>query len=74
MAEGLQKSSEKILREGSKSLVCRSNCWNANVFDCVSPVVLKMQGAWGAKDIMNGHFKYVDRVNKMAEGDFELII
>ena len=40
-----------------------------------SPVVLKMQGAWGAKDIMNEFaLEYVDRVNKMAEGDFELII
>ena len=34
-----------------------------------SPVVLKMQGAWGAKDIMNEFaLEYVDRVNKMAEG------
>tara|TARA_B100000575_G_C23142572_1_gene665446 strand:- start:1221 stop:2426 length:1206 start_codon:yes stop_codon:yes gene_type:complete len=34
-----------------------------------SPVVLKMQGAWGAKDIMNEFAQeYVDRVNKMAEG------
>ncbi len=34
-----------------------------------SPIVLKMQGAWGAKDIFNDMaVQYVDRVNQMAEG------
>ena len=34
-----------------------------------SPIVLKMQGAWGAKDIFNDMAQeYVDRVNQMAEG------
>ena len=34
-----------------------------------SPIVLKMQGAWGAKDIFNDMAQeYVDRVNEMAEG------
>jgi TRAP-type mannitol/chloroaromatic compound transport system substrate-binding protein len=34
-----------------------------------SPVVLKMQGAWGAKDIFNDMAQqYVDRVNEMAGG------
>jgi len=34
-----------------------------------SPVVLKMQGAWGAKDIFNEMAEeYVKRVNEMAEG------
>jgi TRAP-type mannitol/chloroaromatic compound transport system substrate-binding protein len=34
-----------------------------------SPVVLKMQGAWGAKDIFNEMAEqYVQRVNEMAEG------
>ena len=34
-----------------------------------SPIVLKMQGAWGAKDIFNDMAEqYVDRVNEMAEG------
>jgi TRAP-type mannitol/chloroaromatic compound transport system substrate-binding protein len=34
-----------------------------------SPVVFKMQGAWGAKDIFNDMAQeYVDRVNEMCEG------
>lgn len=34
-----------------------------------SPVVLKMQGAWGAKDIFNDMaMEYVNRVNEMADG------
>jgi len=34
-----------------------------------SPIVFKMQGAWGAKDIFNDMaVEYVDRVNEMAEG------
>jgi TRAP-type mannitol/chloroaromatic compound transport system substrate-binding protein len=34
-----------------------------------SPIVLKMQGAWGAKDIFNEMAEqYVKRVNEMAEG------
>ena len=34
-----------------------------------SPVVLKMQGAWGSKDIFNEYAQeYVDRVNQMAKG------
>jgi len=34
-----------------------------------SPVVFKMQGAWGAKDIFNDMaVEYVNRVNEMAEG------
>lgn len=34
-----------------------------------SPVVFKMQGAWGAKDIFNEMaVEYVDRVNEMAGG------
>jgi TRAP-type mannitol/chloroaromatic compound transport system substrate-binding protein len=34
-----------------------------------SPIVLKMQGAWGAKDIFNEMAEeYVQRVNEMAEG------
>ena len=34
-----------------------------------SPVVIKMQGAWGAKDIFNEFAEeYVDRVNAMAGG------
>ncbi|MDX5362638.1 MAG: twin-arginine translocation signal domain-containing protein [Pseudazoarcus pumilus] len=34
-----------------------------------SPVVLKMQGAWGAKDVFNEMAEeYVKRVNEMAEG------
>jgi len=34
-----------------------------------SPVVLKMQGSWGAKDIFNEMAEeYVQRVNEMAEG------
>jgi TRAP-type mannitol/chloroaromatic compound transport system substrate-binding protein len=34
-----------------------------------TPVVFKMQGAWGAKDIFNDMAQeYVDRVNEMAEG------
>jgi TRAP-type mannitol/chloroaromatic compound transport system substrate-binding protein len=34
-----------------------------------SPVVLKMQGAWGAKDIFNDMaVEYVNRVNEMAGG------
>jgi TRAP-type mannitol/chloroaromatic compound transport system substrate-binding protein len=34
-----------------------------------SPIVLKMQGAWGAKDIFNDMaVQYVDRVNEMAAG------
>ena len=34
-----------------------------------SPVVLKMQGAWGAKDIFNEMAEeYVKRVNEMSEG------
>ena len=38
-----------------------------------SPIVLKMQGAWGSKDIMNEFaLEYVDRVNIMAEGKLRL--
>lgn len=34
-----------------------------------SPIVLKMQGAWGAKDIFNEMAEeYVKRVNEMSEG------
>ncbi len=34
-----------------------------------SPIVLKMQGAWGAKDVFNEMAEeYVKRVNEMAEG------
>jgi TRAP-type mannitol/chloroaromatic compound transport system substrate-binding protein len=34
-----------------------------------SPIVFKMQGAWGAKDIFNDMAQeYVDRVNEMCEG------
>ena len=34
-----------------------------------SPIVLKMQGAWGAKDIFNDMaMEYVNRVNEMAGG------
>ncbi|MEZ0308019.1 MAG: C4-dicarboxylate ABC transporter, partial [Ramlibacter sp.] len=34
-----------------------------------SPIVLKMQGAWGAKDIFNEMAEeYVKRVNEMAGG------
>jgi TRAP-type mannitol/chloroaromatic compound transport system substrate-binding protein len=34
-----------------------------------SPIVFKMQGAWGAKDIFNDMAQqYVQRVNEMAEG------
>ncbi len=34
-----------------------------------SPIVIKMQGAWGAKDIFNEMAEqYVKRVNEMAEG------
>ncbi len=34
-----------------------------------SPIVLKMQGAWGAKDIFNEMAEqYVQRVNEMADG------
>ena len=34
-----------------------------------SPIVLKMQGAWGAKDIFNEFAQeYVNRVNEMAGG------
>ena len=34
-----------------------------------SPIVLKMQGAWGAKDIFNEMAEqYVQRVNEMAGG------
>jgi TRAP-type mannitol/chloroaromatic compound transport system substrate-binding protein len=34
-----------------------------------SPIVFKMQGAWGAKDIFNDMAQeYVDRVNEMSEG------
>jgi TRAP-type mannitol/chloroaromatic compound transport system substrate-binding protein len=34
-----------------------------------SPVVIKMQGAWGAKDIFNEMAEeYVKRVNEMAGG------
>ncbi len=36
-------------------------------------VVLKMQGAWGAKDIFNDMaLEYVDRVNKMAGGRLQI--
>jgi len=34
-----------------------------------SPIVMKMQGAWGAKDIFNEMAEeFVKRVNEMAEG------
>jgi len=34
-----------------------------------SPIVFKMQGAWGAKDVFNDMaVEYVSRVNEMAEG------
>jgi len=34
-----------------------------------SPIVFKMQGAWGSKDIFNEYaIEYVDRVNQMADG------
>jgi TRAP-type mannitol/chloroaromatic compound transport system substrate-binding protein len=35
--------------------------------------VLKMQGAWGAKDVFNDMaIEYVDRVNKMAGGRLKI--
>ncbi len=38
-----------------------------------SPIVFKMQGAWGSKDIMNEFaLEYVERVNVMAEGKLRL--
>src|SRR5688572_17901335 len=38
-----------------------------------SPVVLKMQGAWGAKDIFNEMAEeYVKRVNEMAGGRLKI--
>jgi len=38
-----------------------------------SPVVLKMQGSWGAKDIFNEMAEeYVKRVNEMAEGRLKI--
>ena len=38
-----------------------------------SPVVFKMQGAWGAKDIFNEMAEdYVKRVNEMAGGRLKL--
>ena len=38
-----------------------------------SPVVLKMQGAWGAKDIFNEMAEeYVKRVNEMSEGRLKI--
>ncbi len=37
------------------------------------PIVFKMQGAWGSKDIMNEFaLEYVERVNVMAEGRLRL--
>ena len=38
-----------------------------------SPIVLKMQGAWGAKDIFNEMAEeYVKRVNEMSEGRLKI--
>ena len=38
-----------------------------------SPIVLKMQGAWGPKDIFNDMaVQYVDRVNEMAGGRLKI--
>ncbi|MFQ5848507.1 MAG: twin-arginine translocation signal domain-containing protein, partial [Candidatus Methylomirabilales bacterium] len=37
------------------------------------PVVLKMQGAWGAKDIFNEYaVQYVNRVNQMSGGSLKI--
>jgi TRAP-type mannitol/chloroaromatic compound transport system substrate-binding protein len=38
-----------------------------------APVVLKMQGAWGAKDIFNDFaLQYVERVNEMSGGSLKI--
>lgn len=59
----------RFLGQAAKGLVGSAAVAAPMVSVAQSPVVLKMQGAWGAKDIFNEMAEeYVKRVNEMAGG------
>jgi TRAP-type mannitol/chloroaromatic compound transport system substrate-binding protein len=62
-------SRRKFFRSASAAAVGAATISAPMIAVAQSPVVLKMQGAWGAKDIFNEMAEeYVKRVNEMAGG------
>ncbi|MBI4123521.1 MAG: twin-arginine translocation signal domain-containing protein, partial [Betaproteobacteria bacterium] len=69
MQEKPQASRRKFLKGATAAATGAAALGFPMIGRTQSPVVLKMQGAWGAKDIFNEMAEeYVKRVNEMAGG------
>jgi TRAP-type mannitol/chloroaromatic compound transport system substrate-binding protein len=67
--DGVKSSRRKFLKGAAAATTGAAITGFPMISVAQSPVVLKMQGAWGAKDIFNDMaMQYVDRVNEMSEG------